>query len=256
MGGAGRAGGEATEIIFLNPTAAALGIGFEAGLLFKDGYWTKGEHESSFAVTFVENDPSNISPGAFAYVQTRKTVPGLAWNEKCFFGALAKSITPQFTLGLSIYNLQQELETGATYAHWNGSVGVLVAITEALGIAYVYQNPANPDEDTPVPMQPITQQSLGVNWLIPNLMRIVFDITRWDDYNPDQKGILQLGSEMRLAMFGVFRLGYQIDDIDKRNSITGGIGFIGPRLRANYSISKPLKDTDGAMHSVDLRLPF
>jgi hypothetical protein len=256
MGGAGRAGAESTEIIFLNPTAAALGTGFEAGFHYSDGYWTKGQHESAMAVILVENNPENISPGGFAYIQKRRTLPGLAWSEKYYFGALGKTISPVLTIGLSGYYLEQILEDKTKFKQWNGSLGFLFTISPQLGVAYVLANPVAADEDVPLPLQPVTQHSLGVNWLMQHLMRVTLDVTKWADQNPDNRVIVQAGSEMKVGELALFRLGFEIDGINKRNSVTGGFGFIGPRLNANYSIAKPLKETDGAMHSVDLRLPF
>lgn len=256
MGGAGRAGNETTEVMFLNPTAVALGKGMEAGFLYGDGYWANGEHETGFAAALVENDPTNFSPGGFAYVQKRRTSQGLRWSERYFFGALAKSIAPGFALGFSAYNLQQKVDEGDEYSHWNGSLGALMTFDEGLGISYTLNNLVKPDGDSPVATRPIMQQSLGVTWLIPNLMRVNLDLTRWEKYNPDKKGIIQAGSEIKIGAFALFRFGYQIDDIAKRNSGTLGLGFNGPRLKANYSFVKAMKDSDGAMHSVDMRLPF
>jgi hypothetical protein len=87
-------------------------------------------------------------------------------------------------------------------------------------------------------------------------MRVTLDLTRWEKHNPDKKGIIQAGSEIQIGSFALFRFGYEIDDIRKRNSGTLGLGFNGPRLKANYSLVKAMKESDGALHSVDLRLPF
>ena len=257
MGGSGRAGAETTEVMFLNPTAVAVGKpGMEAGLLYSDGYWANGEHETGMAVSLVENDPTNFAPGGFAYVQKRNTLNGLGWSERYFFGALAKTVSPLFTLGLSVYHLQQELDGGTKHSHWNGALGALFTVSPGLGIAYVLSNPIKANNDVPEPLRPIMQQSLGLHWLIEDLMRVTFDVTRWEKYNADKKAILQSGFEIRLAEFAVGRLGLEIDDIRKRNAGTLGFGFMGPRLKANYSFYKPLTEMGRAMHSVDLQLPF
>lgn len=117
-------------------------------------------------------------------------------------------------------------------------------------------NPLQISEDVPLAMRPIIQQSFGANYVAADLIRLTADITRWEKYNPDHKGIIELGAEVRATEYGSIRFGYSIDDIEKRNSVSTGIGFRGPRLRANYAFTKPIKDSDGAMHSVDLRLPF
>ena len=56
--------------------------------------------------------------------------------------------------------------------------------------------------------------------------------------------------------YNILRLGAKIDDFQKPNFATLGWGFNGPRLRLNYSFEKPLKQSNGAMHSVDLLVAF
>ena len=257
MGGSGRAGAESTEIMFHNPTAVAIGkAGMEAGLMYSDGYWADGEHETGMAVALAENDPTNFSPGGFAYIQKRNTQNGLGWSERYYFGALAKTMSPVFTMGLSVYHLQQELDGGEKHSHWNGALGTLLTLSPDVGIAYVFSNPIESNEDVPEPLRPVMQQTLGIHWLIEDLMRVTLDVTRWEKFNPDKKGLIQMGSEIRIAEFAVGRFGLEVDDIRKRNAGTLGIGFLGPRLRANYSFYKPMTETGRAMHSVDLQLPF
>ncbi len=257
MGGSGRAGAEATEIMFLNPTAVAVGrAGMESGLFYNDGYWANDEHETSMGIALVENDPTNVAPGGFAYIQKRHSLGGVAWNERYFFGALAKTVSSVLTVGLSVYHLQQEIENGEKHSHWNGTLGTLLTISPDLGVAYTVSNPVKSASDVPLFLRPVMQQSLGIHWLIQDLMRLTFDVTRWEKYNPGKKGLLQGGAEIRLAEFAVARFGLEVDDIRKRNAGTLGLGFMGPRLRANYSFYKPLTETSRAMHSVDLQLPF
>lgn len=256
MGGGGRAGAESNELMFINPASLALLQGFDAGIIYRDGYWDKGYHESAGGIALMENDPENFAPGGFAYIYKRRTAPGLAWKEQIIFGAIAKSITPEFSMGLSVYHFTQTPEGGSKSTQLNGSVAALFTLSPTFGIAYVFANPARADEDLPVLMQLIPQQSLAANYVIPELLRLTLDVTRWERHNPDKKGIIQAGLELMSGDFGLFRIGAEFDDIEKRNSISLGLGFNGPKLKANYAITKPLLGTGGAMHSVDLRLPF
>lgn len=256
MGGGGRAGAEVPELVFLNPAVAALAVGMEAGFFYRDGYWADGEHDSDLAVSLVENSPGNFTPGGFAYLQRRRTLPGMAWMERYIHAAFAQSMNENITFGVSVYNLQQVPDVGTTHIQWNGSVAALYTVNPQMGFAYVLTNPAGADHDIPVPMRAIMQQSFAMNMVFTDLIRVTADFTRWEKLNPEKKWIMQLGGESRVSDFGLVRFGYELDDIQKRNTATFGIGFNGPRLRANYSISKPLRGTDGAMHSVDMRIPF
>jgi hypothetical protein len=256
MGGGGRAGAEAGELVFLNPATAALSKGFEANFFYRDGYWADGEHENAVAVTMIEHNPENFSPGGVAYVQRRRTVPGLAWQEKYYAGFLAQSVSPYFTFGLMGYKVDQAIDTAEKYTQWNGSIGILVTLSPQLGISYVLANLLKADETIPEALMMIPQQSIGVSYLIPKMIRVTFDLTKWDKLNPDSKGILAFGTEVQLTEFALLRAGYQLDDIAKRNFLTLGGGFNGPRMKINYALVKPIRGTDGAMHSVDILVPF
>ncbi|MGE0764330.1 MAG: hypothetical protein AB7N80_13700 [Bdellovibrionales bacterium] len=256
MGGGGRAGIEATEKFFLNPAAVAFGEGFELGMSFRDGYWANGEHESGFNIAMLENDPENFAKGGFAYVQRRRTAPGLTWDEQYIYGAIGQNVSEFFSFGISVYHLSQKVKDAPDHTAVNGSLGALFTLNPAVGFAYVFTNPVAADKDVPVALRPIPQQSIALNVLFQQLMRITLDVTRYEKQNPDKKGIIQIGNEIKLTEYGVFRLGFEVDDIQKRNAFTAGIGFLGPRLRANYAFVKPFVETNGAMHSVDLRLPF
>ena len=54
----------------------------------------------------------------------------------------------------------------------------------------------------------------------------------------------------------VFRLGFRRDELADSRIYTAGIGFNGPRLRFDYTVEKNAENTSGALHSVDLRVPF
>lgn len=256
MGGGGRAGNEATEMIFLNPASVAMTQGFETGFSYRDGYWANGEHESSFHASMLENDDGNFAIGGLAFAQKRRTAPNIAWGERILMAALAKTISPNLSVGTSFYQMTQKTNVGKRYTQWNGSLGATFTLGPALGFSYVLANLANVDEKIPEVMKQIPQQTIAASVLFQQLLRLTVDITRLEKQNPDKKGIIQIGNEMRASEFGLFRIGFELDDIEKKNSLTAGVGFIGPRLRANYAIVKPLKETGGAMHSVDLRLPF
>ena len=65
-----------------------------------------------------------------------------------------------------------------------------------------------------------------------------------------------LGFESKTSDTLVLRLGYRYDDLNVQHIWTAGIGFDGPRLKANYSFEKNQEGTSGALHSVDMSIPF
>lgn len=258
MGGAGRAGAESSQIMMLNPAAAVQADGLEMNLIFQDGYLARGTHESNYAISMVENREGLIAAGGFSYVKKRRTVGGqIAFEEQFIQGALAHKILPnRLSVGAAAFYSTQDLDGGQKYVQWNGSAGLLYTPTTRFGLAYVFANPVHPDQQIPMAARLIPQQSIGLHYMVPLLIRLTADVTRWEKQNPNKKGVLQMGSELMVAPFFLSRFGYEIDDITKQNRLTLGLGFSGPRLKMNYSFAKPMKDSNGAMHSVDMRVPF
>lgn len=256
MGGGGRAGIESTEKLFINPAAAALGDGFEVGAHYRDGYWANKEHETAMGIVMLENDPENYLNGGFGYLKKFKTAPQLHWQEEFILASMGKTFATHWTLGASVYKLTQSVQRGPKYETWNGGLGLIYSPDTQLGFAYVLMNPVAAADSVPDDLKMHTQHSVAINFLFPELLRLTVDYTFFPESKFQGKGILQIGDELKFQDFFVLRTGFEMNNYSERHSLTGGIGFIGPRLKLNYSVAKPLKETNGAMHSVDLRLPF
>ncbi|MBX7231314.1 MAG: hypothetical protein K1X29_04415 [Bdellovibrionales bacterium] len=256
MGGSGRAGAESSELLFLNPALVAISAGFNADLFYRDGNWSKGDHETGLALTFTENDPDNFSPGGFAIVDRKRNYLGQFWQERTYQLTLGKSLSSFFSMGVSVYRQEQKFNDGRKFTFWNGSVGTLITFLRRFGVAYVFTNPVQVDDEIPDLTKPIPQQSLGLNGYFTELIRLTFDLSRWEKQNPHHKMIYQYGAEIGFLELGLLRFGYQQDEILNRKILSGGIGFNGPRMKVNYAIASSIHESGGTMHSVDIYLPF
>lgn len=256
LGGGNRAGAEASEVVLQNPAAAALAQGVEIEGTYHDGAWRNHQSESGFALTILENSPENISPGGFTYIERRRNLPGIAWKDQYIMGVLAKPILPNLMFGASVYYLKQKVDDAAEHEQWNGSLGTLLTLSPTFGLAFVYSNPVRAQETIPVPLRTQPQLAFALSWTLPEILRFTFDISRLERDNPDKKGVLQWGLETKLSEFGAFRLGYELDDIQKENYWSMGFGVLSPRAKFNYAFTKATRGGDDAMHSVDFRVPF
>jgi hypothetical protein len=100
------------------------------------------------------------------------------------------------------------------------------------------------------------KQGLGVYGALAKVVGVRFDITRHEVHNVGQKLVYMGGFESMTSDFWVLRAGFRRDDELGESFATLGLGFKGPRLRVDYAFEKDINGGSGALHSVDLRLPF
>lgn len=257
MGGAGRAGMNSSESAFLNPALVPILSSYEINGYYRDGYVDSGQHSQAWGVGAADNGPEVAVPGALHYIRTRETgrsirpADGELWH-----AAIGRLVYEKFAFGLSGYRLKYDLDRGPSTTQWNYSLGGLWMFSRELGIAYVIDNLAKPGSDVPLGLRQDMKQSLGGMVSVADIARVRADISRRERNNPDKKMIYMVGLESMSSEFILIRLGYKKDDENDRNVWTAGIGFNGPRLKVDYSIEKNQERSSGALHSVDLRLPF
>ncbi len=257
LGGAGRAGLSGAESVFLNPALVPLIQMTEVIGYFRDGQYGRGQHRNAWAVGAVDSGKEVYFPAAFHYVRTRDTGRALtAADGEMFHLALGKNISERLAIGFSGYHLKYKVSGDREYTQWNGSLGALVLITENMGFAYVLNNVAGPGSDVPRGLREDMNQGIGVYGAIAEIARLRVDLTRQERFNPDKKMAYMVGIESMLSDYFLFRAGFRRDDLRDERFYTAGIGFTGPRLKIDYGFEKNAEGAEGAVHSVDMRVPF
>ncbi len=257
MGGTGRAGLASAQGALLNPATVPLVKDYEVNAYYRDGYIADREHRQGWAIGVVDNSEGVLFPGALHYARIRDTgrtgdpADGELWHV-----AGAYLFSERFSMGLSGYRAQFDVSNQPHYTQWSSSVGAIVLIHEDLSFAYVLDNIGKPGSDMPVGLRQDLEQSLGLFWRFAQLATLRADVSRREELNPKKHLTYMAGLESAVNEFTVFRFGFRREEDVDRKIWTAGFGFNGPRLRFDYAVEKNAEDTSGALHSVDMRIPF
>lgn len=256
MGHAGRAHLESAESAFLNPALLPLLKNSGNNTYFRDGSLEDGQHRNSLGIGFFDNSEGVWFPGAIHYVRLRDTgrTPKVAQGE-VWHVAGGYALNDRVLVGASAYQLSYQTE-GVRYSQWNGSLGTVLKISPILGVAYVLDNVAKPGSEIPQGLREDTEQSLGLFGSVYEVVHVRFDISRREHNNPDSKLAYMVGIETLSQEFLLVRAGFKMDELKNENLWTAGLCFNGPRLKIDYAFEKSSDRSSGALHSVDLRLPF
>jgi hypothetical protein len=256
MGGTGRAGIDSVEGAFLNPALISLVKNYEFDGYYRDGTLDPNQHRQAWGGGVVDNSSDVIFPAAFNYIRLRDSgVASGPTNGELMHVAVAQTYK-DVAVGISGYRLDSRVDSDREYVQWNYTLGTLWRINPDMGVAYVLNNIAKPGSDVPAGLRQDLQQGAGFFASVGGIARVRLDITRNEVNNVDKKMVYMVGCENELSSFGVFRVGYRRDDQLSQDYVTLGLGLQGPRLKLDYAFEKNLKGTDGALHSVDIRLPF
>lgn len=256
MGGAGRAGLASSEGAFLNPAVIPLVKNYEFILFYRDGYVADGHHRQGLAVGAVDNSEGVVFPGAAHYGKIRDTGRSTGGAEgEIWHIAGAYLFSDRFSVGFSAYRLLFD-DPIKEYVQWNGSLGTVILVNENISVAYVLDNIAKPGSEVPRGMRQDMRQSIGFFGRVEDILGVRMDVEREERFNVDKKMTYMVGLESLMSEFFVARLGYRADDRADQRFWTAGFGFNGPRLKVDYAVEKPQEGTSGALHSVDLRIPF
>lgn len=256
MGGTGRAAMDSVEGAFLNPALIALIKDHQLSGYYRDGEMDPGQHRQGWGVGAADNSAGVLFPGTLNYVRLHDTGRASnAANSELIHAAIAKTYK-DFAFGVSGYRLDTEVDNDKDYVQWNFSLGVVWIGGQSYGLGYVLQNIALPGSDVPAGLREDLQQGIGGFAALGDIVHVRADITRHEQNNPQQKMIYMLGFENMVSSFGVFRIGYRMDDEHGQRYLTAGAALQGPRMKLDYSLEKNLKGTGDALHSVDMRIPF
>lgn len=256
-GGAGRAAAEVSETALLNPATIAHAPDFSAATYFTTGDLDSTENTQIYGLTLVDNNSEAFFPGSLSFLRRHRDYKSLPSVEDNYINAsIGGFFYHQFAMGLSVLRLEQKIKRGKKYEQWNGVVGMHYTPTPDLGLGLVVYNMAQVDEDIPQDLQLIPKVSAGLSYIINQFVRVRFDLSREERFNPNHKLIYNGGLESFLNGFLILRLGVSRDDRLQITRYTGGLSFDGPQFKLDYAYGQNEDQANGALHSVDLRIPF
>lgn len=256
-GGAGRAGAEASELTLINPAVLAHSPAFSGGLFFLDGDEGPGDRSRYMGLNIVDNNEEAIFPGALSYIRRDRELKNIGEIQEDYLNVTAGGfVYKQISLGASLIRLEQKVSGGESYEQWNGVLGFHHTPHPDFGWALVYYHFAFPGADVPQALRLSTKVAAGISYVFTELFRFRLDISREERENPDRKLAFQGGLETFLNDFIILRLGASRDERAEITRWTGGLSFNGPRFKLDYAYVSNEDKGEGAMHGVDLRIPF
>lgn len=257
LGGSGRAGAEEGEESFLNPAALAHSADYTADFVYGDDGRYDNETGYYWAVSFTDNNPEVVVPGALHFVKKLRSFKGHPDVEETFWQlAVGNFYHKQLAIGFSIYNLDLQLTGADSYQIWDGVIGMNYNPKGDFAAALVLYNVVGSPNKVPEHLRQPQKVMVGMSYLISDFVRTRFDLGRQVQLNPDTKWQIQAGFESFINDFMILRFGYDSNPLREFEGATAGISFNGPRLKVDYAFVKNTKGEGGQLHSIDLRIPF
>ncbi|OFZ16314.1 MAG: hypothetical protein A2Z20_07630 [Bdellovibrionales bacterium RBG_16_40_8] len=257
LGGAGRAAVDEGELILLNPAAVVHATAFSSAIFYEDGYLDKNTHDRATGVNLVDNSEGLFISGGYTYINRRRTFDQIATREENYHQvSLGKFVAKHFSVGAAITYLDSNIIGGRSFDQLDYSLAVHYNPDPDTGFGLVVYNLAAHNKNIQAEILNRNVISLGVHYMYMPQFRFRFDLSKQTEENPDKKFRYQMGLESHVSKFLTTRIGYDSNNLADRRAYTLGLCFDGPRLKADYFYSKNIDYNGGAMHGVDLRLPF
>ena len=238
-GGTGRAAIEAGDVSFLNPAAL---------IHLRGQYFFSSVATDEYAVSLSDNTGESAFPGAMAFVQKHRTVAAGELNESDMTMSAAEFAVERFAMGLTAHYVEQRIKDGPTYHKMNGDLGFIYTPKPHIGLGLVVYNLFSDKNEIPEELRAKTIVGAGFNYIYHTVWRARFDV--------DSESVAMAGVETYLNRYIITRIGYSDDFDDKRQLLTAGLGFKGPRFGINYAYEGNPQNSEDYRHSVDLAVPF
>jgi hypothetical protein len=257
LGGAGLGSSDEGEQILLNPAALVHGSVFTSSLFYIDGYEAEDQHDRALGVTLADNSKDVFFAGSYGYIDRRRTFANQnSRDEQYHQVTIARFVAPHLSVGATYTYLTTNIEGGSTYRQADGHLATHWNPTPELGFGLVFYNVGSRKEEAPKEIQNLDKVAVGVHYIFRPEFRFRMDVSQLLVENPDAKSRYQVGVESHITATFVTRVGFDRDNLADQGGITFGLGFDGPRLKADYFYRKNPDYSEGALHGVDLRLPF
>lgn len=257
MGGASRVGVEDGEQILHNPASIVHSSKAASSIFYGDGYHAKDEHDRWMGAMITDNTEDLFASGGFIFVDRRQTFANFnSRDEKYYQFTIGKFIHSQIALGISPHYRDIKVEGDKSYDLWNGDVGMHYNPLPDWAFALVFYNVGPDQSSTPRQLKDLDKISFGAQWIFLENFQLRADVSQIQDFNEDDSMHLQTGFESKASKFFNIRVGYQRDSFNDVTKWSTGFSFDGPRIKIDYFYEKNFNDSRGALHGVDMRLPF
>ncbi len=258
MGGAGRAAISPSESAFLNPASIPF-----FGRYFGTGFYSQAEHPQSgetqqLGALLSDGGPDKIFQGALGYVQSNMK-PGVGeTSSQDIYVAVSSFVYKNVSFGLQAHRYVFKGSGIVETTQYNGGAGLMYAYSKSLLFGVVASDILAVKDSIPAVARLNKTIGVGASYNYEGRLLVRLDAVRPTDQNPDKETDLMTGFETEAMEFMAFRSGFRWNQAigPERRVFTAGLGFKGPKLRADYGFEKDTKVAGGIRHSFDLWMSF
>lgn len=251
LGGVGAAIAHPTEASFINPA----GLAFFSGAFVTAGYRTGkssfGDYRQMSAVIADANE-ENLFSGSLAYRQKDFDFSPLNDLQETDLIATAAYRLPTIAIGLRGYKKETEL-IGATTEQYNGDLGLQWMSSEQLTLG-ITQTGLLSTKDVVQPFGVLPATTVGAMFVIPQLATLIADFSYAYTQNPNDRWVHAVGLSFQHIEFISLNTGLRMDDRSGETTVTAGLQFVGPRLKAGYAYQKETRKELGEVHTFDISI--
>ncbi len=252
--------------VLSNPAALVHAPDLSVGLIYQGGREAFGERNEHNTVTVVDNGDDVFAAGGALYSSRQRSFENATdFKEQRFQMSFGWFIFKQVSMGININYFLVDSEDDdnnfleSTHRIWDGDIGFMWNPNPEFAVGATYESLTHKKSGSiPDHIEPRDRATVGVHYIFMPQFRLRADVTRLTDVGSDYDGDLDFraGFESYVDAWLVLRAGYESQNSADRDYFSAGFGFTGPRLRIDYAYSKNTEFSDGALHSVDFRLPF
>lgn len=238
-GGTGRAAIEAGDVSFLNPAAL---------VHLRGQHFFSSFAQDEFAVSVSDNSGNSAFPGALAFVKKQKTFSTGKADMMDISFSVAEFAVEKFAMGLTAHYIEHRIKDGESSHQMNADLGFIYTPEPYIGLGLVAYNLVPDNSEIPKELRTKTTVGAGFNYIYRATWRGRLDV--------DSESVVMAGIETYVTRYFITRFGYSDDLDDKRQLLTAGVGFKGPRFAINYAYEGNPQISADYRHSVDLAVPF
>ncbi len=255
-GGAGRAVVEGSESAIINPATLGYMDRYHMALPFAESSHPTEGYSQTYGAILTDGSTDKMFPGALSYLKSRDIRGGVESKRQDIHLALADRSTKFLAVGLAGHYRTYEQINSSKYNQTNMDLGALLTPLENLGLAFVAYNILSGDENVPVAIRDVPTLAVGMNYIYEETFSARVDAIRPDKFNPNHRTDLLAGLQMTFMESFAVRGGCNWKETANQTWLTGGLGYMGPRLSFNYAYQKELRESVGNRHIVDLWMSF
>ncbi|MNL03697.1 hypothetical protein D3C87_1242410 [compost metagenome] len=183
-----------------------------------------------------------------AFVQKQRKVTAGNLSETDMSMSVAEFAVERFAMGLTAHYVEQRIKDGKSYHKMNGDLGFIYTPQPHIGLGLVAYNLFGEKNEIPEELRVKTTVGAGFNYIYRAIWRARVDV--------DSESVVMAGLETYVNRYIITRIGYSDDVDDKRQMLTAGLGFKGPKFGINYAYEGNPQNSEDYRHSVDLAVPF